>query len=72
MTKSNYFTIILMIICIAAGIYISNFSGGFLAGSCSMILIFATVGKYLYKKAQRKSDASHDAIMRTWKNFLNP
>lgn len=71
MKKSDYIIITILMAGTIAGCYISDFPGGYLSGSCSTLLIFVTLGKILYKKAAKRQDDNNDAIMKTWKNFLN-
>lgn len=42
----------------AAGIYYAGFTGGIITGSCGMLFIFVTLGKYLSGKAGDRMDAS--------------
>lgn len=41
-----------------AGFFIKGWPGGYLAGSCSMLLIFVTLGRRMAKKAQQRIDAA--------------
>ncbi len=55
----------------AAGIYYAGFAGGIIAGSCGMLFIFVTLGKYLSGKAKDRMDASIKVQRKFYDTFLN-
>lgn len=55
-----------------AGIFIKGYFGGLITGSCAASLLFVTVGKLVYLKAQKKMDAVNSAIFRAVKASPRP
>lgn len=58
MKTKDYIQIAILLILITAGALFSGFFGGFVSGACSAVLLFVTVGKIAYRKAQKRVDAS--------------
>lgn len=65
MKKKDYIQLSITIILLVTGIIVGGFAGGFVAGASACILLFVTVGKIVYMKAQRRVDASLRQVRET-------
>jgi hypothetical protein len=58
MKPKDYIFISILAAMIIAGIFLKGFLGGYIVGTCSVLVITVTVGKILFIKSQKRIDAA--------------